>query len=252
MNMRKCYRVILVVGICTLSHTTTRAQTTMFTYQGQLLQTGLPANGNHDLKFALFDALVNGQQIGSTLTRTDVSVQRGLFTVSLDFGVNAFPGADRFLEISVRPHSADPDSPSYTVLIPRQQITPAPYSIRTLSAASADISLDTVKLGGVAASEYVQTTDPRLAAGSPVKQVIRGVVSFTGMSFTEVSQSFSPSIVPGKSVVMLSDSVGGPSSGNVTGLAAIVTSLSASSITISLNWCTFYDQRVSYQIIEYN
>ncbi|MEO8072880.1 MAG: hypothetical protein ABI686_06505, partial [Acidobacteriota bacterium] len=47
---------------------------------------------------------------------------------------------------------------SYIVLSPREQITSTPYSIRTISAQQADLALDSNKLGGVDASEYVTTS----------------------------------------------------------------------------------------------
>ncbi len=52
---------------------------------------------------SLFDALGGGAQTGVTVTRDDMTVTGGIFTVTLNFGAGAFPGADRFLEISVRP-----------------------------------------------------------------------------------------------------------------------------------------------------
>ena len=141
-----------------------RAQTTAFTYQGRLVDSGNPANGNYDLQFALFDSSAGGAQIGSTQSVNAVSVNGGIFTVQLDFGVNAFPGANRFLEISVRPAGGG----NFTVLSPRQQISSTPYAIRTLSAAVADTAANATQLGGVAASQYVQTNDARLSdARSP-------------------------------------------------------------------------------------
>src|ERR1700736_5387550 len=103
------------------------AQTTSFTYQGRLTDGGNAANGSYDLQFALFDASSGGTQIGSTLTRSAVSANGGVFSVSLDFGVNAFPGADRFLEIGVRTAGGG----AFTILSPRQQITSTPYAIRS-------------------------------------------------------------------------------------------------------------------------
>src|SRR5438874_6645514 len=82
------------------------AQTTAFTYQGRLTDGGTPANGNYDLQFALWDSASSGSQIGSTQTVNIVPVSSGIFTVTLDFGANAFPGANRFLEISARPTGA--------------------------------------------------------------------------------------------------------------------------------------------------
>src|SRR5713226_9634895 len=95
------------------------AQTSGFTYQGRLTDGGTPATGNYDLQFALWDSLSGGAQIGSTQTVSSVSVSNGIFTVTLDFGANAFSGADRFLEISARAAGGG----SFTLLSPRQQIT---------------------------------------------------------------------------------------------------------------------------------
>src|SRR3989442_14922343 len=68
-----------------------QTQTTTFSYQGKLTDGGNPAIGNYDLQFAFFDSGAGGTQIGSTLTRSGVSVSGGIFTVQLDFGVSAFP-----------------------------------------------------------------------------------------------------------------------------------------------------------------
>src|SRR5438067_3903563 len=111
-----------------------QTQTTSFTYQGRLTDAGAPANANYDLQFALFDSASGGTQISSTLTRSSVSASGGIFTVQLDFGVSAFPGADRFLQIGVRPAGGG----TFTILSPRQQISSTPYAIRTLSATTAD------------------------------------------------------------------------------------------------------------------
>lgn len=122
------------------------AQTTAFTYQGRLTDAGNPASGNYDLQFKLFDALAGGAQQGATLVRTPVPVSAGNFTVTLDFGAVVFSGADRFLEIAVRPAGS---GNAYTVLSPRQPITPTPYAIR---------SMNSTQLGGVDASQYVTTS----------------------------------------------------------------------------------------------
>ena len=110
------------------------AQTTSFTYQGRLTDSGTSANGNYDLQFALFDSLSGGSQVGSTQTLNTVAVSNGVFTVSLDFGANAFPGANRFLQISARTTGAG----SFTLLTPRQPVTSTPYAVRSLNATSAD------------------------------------------------------------------------------------------------------------------
>ncbi|MFL6231104.1 MAG: beta strand repeat-containing protein [Pyrinomonadaceae bacterium] len=138
-----------------------QAQTSAFTYQGRLTDAGSPASGTYDFEFRLYDAA--GAQIGAALTREDVPVANGTFNVTLDFGASAFNGDARLLEISVRSGAS---TDTYTTLAPRQNITSAPYSIRALSAAQADAAQttsDAEKLGGVAASQYVQTNDERLS-----------------------------------------------------------------------------------------
>lgn len=129
------------------------AQTTVFTYQGKLTDNGA-SQSTYQMQFALFDSAVGGSQIGATITNSTVAVNQGVFTVQLDFGTSVFTGADRFLQIAVRRNASE----TYTILSPREKIASSPYSIRTLSAAQADVSLDSNKLGGLLASEYVTTS----------------------------------------------------------------------------------------------
>lgn len=129
------------------------AQTTAFSYQGRLTDTGTPGNGNFQMQFKLFDAASGGTQIGSTLTDVPVAVAQGTFSLKLDFGASVFTGADRWVEVAVRRNSGE----SYTTLDPRDKIVSSPYSLRTLSASQAD---DAQKLGGVNASEYVTSSNP--------------------------------------------------------------------------------------------
>jgi Chaperone of endosialidase len=143
---------IVVLFLILFSASTAFAQTTSFTYQGRLTDGGTAANGNYDLQFALWTSLSGGSQVGSTQTMNAVAVSNGVFTVSLDFGANAFPGASRFVEISARTAG----SGSFTLLSPRQPITSTPYAVRSLNAASAD----SVPASGVPAGSgnYIQNT----------------------------------------------------------------------------------------------
>jgi hypothetical protein len=133
--------IILSTLLCLLCGASAAlGQTTGFTYQGRLADGGTPASGVYDMKFRLTDAGGNSQGSPDTVTLDDPGVQvtNGVFTVQLDFGAGAFDGGARYLEISVRTHSADPVSPSYTTLSPRQQITSTPYAIRSSAATTAD------------------------------------------------------------------------------------------------------------------
>src|SRR5215831_3999241 len=99
------------------------AQGTAFTYQGQLKDGSLPANGIYDFRFALYDAVSSGAQQGISLTNSATIVSNGLFMATLDFG-NQFPGAARWLEIGVRSGGGN-----FATLVPRQPVTPSPYAI---------------------------------------------------------------------------------------------------------------------------
>src|SRR6185369_11419449 len=93
----------LLILICVAS---AGAQTSAFTYQGKLADSGSPGNGQYDLQFKLFDTLTigTGTQQGSTVLVSNVGVTAGIFTVQIDFGVCAtcFDGSSRFLELAVK------------------------------------------------------------------------------------------------------------------------------------------------------
>jgi hypothetical protein len=98
---------------------------TAFTYQGQLRDGGLPAQGLYDLQFALYDASSGPSQVGPTLTLPGVSVAAGLFAAQLDFG-QVYTGQALYLAIGVRPGGS---GGAYTALTPRQPLKPAPYAL---------------------------------------------------------------------------------------------------------------------------
>ena len=117
------------------------AQTSTFTYQGQITANGEPAVGFYDLRFTLHDAATLGSQVGSPQTNSPVSVSNGVFTVALNFG-NVFDGSSRWLAIGVRTNGFPGD---FTTLSPRQLITATPYAIR---AANYTGTLGTTNLTG--------------------------------------------------------------------------------------------------------
>ncbi|KXK03900.1 MAG: hypothetical protein UZ17_ACD001000997 [Acidobacteria bacterium OLB17] len=129
-----------------------------FTYQGKLLENGVNVTGPRNLKFRLFDDSTN-TQVGSDVILQGVNVSDGIFTVLLDFGTAAYSGASRSLEISV----SYPAANAFTTLSPRQTLTAAPYAVRSIVAGTADNAVNTQQLGGVAASQYVTTNDPRMS-----------------------------------------------------------------------------------------
>ena len=153
-------RFLLIMGFLMASCAAfAKAQGTPFTYQGKLTENASAANGSYQMQFALYDAAAGGSQIGGSAQFTAVQVTNGIFTVNLDFGANAFPGASRFLEISVYSGATN----SFVALNPRQPVTSAPYAIRSRSSTNADTSENSNNLGGIPANQYVQTNDARLS-----------------------------------------------------------------------------------------
>jgi hypothetical protein len=172
---------IVIFTLAAFAAQTVSAQTSEFTYQGRLTDGSMPASASYDFEFRLYNA---GGTLLGTFPRSAVSVSNGVFTVQLDFGAQ-FDGTARFLEIAVKPTGGG----SFTTLTPRQPVTSAPYSIRSLSSGNADTATNSQQLGGSAANQFVQTGDARLSdartptAGSGNYVQNNGGAAQTGTSF---------------------------------------------------------------------
>jgi trimeric autotransporter adhesin len=129
-----------------------RGQGTAFTYQGLLKSDSTEANGFFDFQFALHSASSGATQVGSTVSSNAVAVSNGRFTIMLDFGGN-FPGADRWLEISVRTNGGG----AFATLSPRQKISSTPHAIQSGNATTvSDGAITAAKLSvGVGANGQV-------------------------------------------------------------------------------------------------
>ena len=165
--------LILLVSAVTLTIGNAFGQTTTFTYQGKLGDNGNPASGQYDFQFKVFDtALVDtGTQIGSAVTVTSVDVTAGAFMVDLDFGASVFTGADRYLEIAVKPTG----SSTFRPLAPRKLRTSTPYAIR--SAASTATDGLSVACAGCVTSAQIQTVQGSQVTGSIAGSQVIGTIS---------------------------------------------------------------------------
>ena len=101
------------------------AQGTAFTYQGHLTDGGNSAHGLYNLEFLLYNVSSGGSAVAGPITSSGIVVSNGLFTVVLDFGTGVFNGTTYWLQIGVETNGGG----SFTLLSPRQELTPAPYSI---------------------------------------------------------------------------------------------------------------------------
>ena len=90
--------MVMLVAAFSLS-----AQTTEFTYQGKLTDTGDGTpSATYDFELRLWDVESGGGMPLATLQRLGVAVTGGIFTFNLDFGPASFDGSNRWLEIAVK------------------------------------------------------------------------------------------------------------------------------------------------------
>src|ERR1019366_6267064 len=155
---------------------------TAFTYQGRLKSAGQPANGNYDLRFALYDAASGNGLIGSPVSNAPVIVTNGNFTVLLDFGA-VFAGEARWLQIGVRTNgSSDP----FAISSARQQLTPTPYALYAPSAglaATATTAGTATNLAGDLSGDVTGTQITTVVArvgGQTATDVAAGAVAAIG------------------------------------------------------------------------
>lgn len=137
---------------------------TAFTYQGRLGVGTNAANGLYDLRFTLYDVASGPAQINLTVASAATPVTNGLFTVTLDFGAEAFNGEARWLEIAVRTNG----SSAFTALSPRQPLTPSPYALYAPSAGNAallDGQSPAAYAPATGSSAYVAKTGDTLSGG---------------------------------------------------------------------------------------
>ncbi|MBW8039567.1 MAG: hypothetical protein FVQ85_06165 [Planctomycetes bacterium] len=129
-KMLKILVVALGLMVCLAEVSKGAPMGTAFTYQGRLMDANGPADGQYDFEFKLWMdpcEIVYPPPVGDTLTMNEVDVIDGYFTVELDFNSpSAFDGYARWLEISVRPGDS---KEQYTILTPRQEVTPTPYAL---------------------------------------------------------------------------------------------------------------------------
>ena len=123
-----------------------------FTYQGELIDAGKPANDDYDITIQGYDSLAGGASSGSLSTHIAVTVENGLFTLDdVDLGAATFDGKELWLEVSVRKTS---DGGSYTALSPRQSLKAVPYA-------------KTLTKGGASAGQVLTFDGSQWAPASP-------------------------------------------------------------------------------------
>ncbi len=157
---------------------------TQFTYQGELIDGGSPANGSYDLLIRLYDSETGGAVIDFALFN-DHQITNGLLNTELDFGDLPFNGDESYLEVLIRPGDS---SGQYTSLLPRQRINVTPYAIQSAFVENSDSPwvdangginyIQDVFIGNAnTVSESLLTVDT-VGVGSPIRLKINGATRF--------------------------------------------------------------------------
>lgn len=156
------------------------AQGTAIFYQGRLNDSGAPANTNYDMRFAVYDAVTNGNRVSILLTNFAVPVSNGLFSAKLDFGPGVFNGtangSNDWLDIGVRVVGVA----NFTTLVPRQPILPVPYALFATSASNL--------LGRVPSAQFSGAYSNAVTFSNPIN-IFAGTFSGSGLGLTNLNAS---------------------------------------------------------------
>ncbi len=143
--------LVLLLFLCATCFSAAQAMPvgSAFTYQGELKQAGVPADGVYDFQFQLFNAASGGVAVSGITVINNLNVDEGLFTVMLDFGDSPFTGDAVFLQIQVKEDSAA----TFTSLAPRQSLTATPYSIQSEFVGMDGVSSTSIINGTITAAD---------------------------------------------------------------------------------------------------
>jgi hypothetical protein len=114
-----------------------------FTYQGELVVNGQPANSYYDISVNLYNNENGGSSLGGNLFSNHYIVN-GLFSIEIDIGSTPFIGDEVWIELSIKQAGAG----SYTNL-PRQRITNSPYAIHAQFVGSSGVNSDAIQSAAV-------------------------------------------------------------------------------------------------------
>ena len=127
---------ILFIIALLLSFKSIQAQTAVgsgFSYQGELLDNGSPANGDYDMTFIAFETELATLPLATVFTFSN-PVTNGLFNISnIDFETNdeIYFGDEIWIEIQIKKSS---DTGILETLTSRQRINSVPYSVQAETA----------------------------------------------------------------------------------------------------------------------
>ncbi|GJM09348.1 MAG: hypothetical protein DHS20C11_16240 [Lysobacteraceae bacterium] len=117
-----------------------------FVYQGELLVSGIPAQGTYDFLFILYDDNVTIDMVAID----DVPVNDGVFTIELEFDNGYFRNID---DPEMAVEVFDDDASAYVTIAPKQDLLPTPIAHYALAVPDASIDSDKIVNGSVQAHD---------------------------------------------------------------------------------------------------
>lgn len=118
-DLKYSWLTLLTFTLCT---GLAQAQVTVFTYQGELLENGMPVDDNFDFMIDLYAGEQGGNALASPLFLIGSPVIGGVFSLDLEFGNAVFNNSALWLEVSTRRSG----QPTFTLLQPRLEIARQP------------------------------------------------------------------------------------------------------------------------------
>ena len=203
----KLHSLIITLALFARIHYA-HAQGTAFTYQGRLNSGGAVANGSYDVQFTLFTTNITGIAIAGPVTNTAVAVTNGLFTTLVNFGPGAFTGTSNWLAIAVSTNAAN----NFSILAPRQQVTPTPYAL-VAGSASGLLGL-TIQQYSSGTPNLIVGADNFIAPGTFGATIDGGTNNSIAATWSGVGGGYGNSIAAGAYVSFLGGGIGNIISNN--------------------------------------
>jgi hypothetical protein len=182
MNSDQRFSFVVAIAL-SVAATASQAQSTSFTYQGMLQQSGAPYTGSAELQPTLWNTGSAGSQLAAHIPASIiVGVTNGLFNAAFDFGSAPFNGQPLWLQLNVRTSTG-----AFTTLTPRQKLAPTPYAI---TAGSLSGTLPAAQLSGtIPAGQLPAGVVTNGAIGLTLTGSFSGAFSGSGAALTELNAS---------------------------------------------------------------
>lgn len=192
----------------------------VFTYQGELMEAGVPANGVYTFNVYFYDTQSGGNLI-TTQPNLTVPVNNGLFNMKLDITSFPFQGEEVWIELEIviiiRGVGAN------EILSPRQLITTTPYAIQAYFVSAGGVNSDAIQNEAITSNKLANgsVTHSKMDVNSiNGSNIINGTITADDINNSSIQQRITGTCPQGESIREISsagtvtceldDSGGGP------------------------------------------